>query len=339
MANSTRVCALVAIVIGITTACADSKAPVHTSLHPADWVDSSPHRSEYVIVNGVRLNYLDWGGTKPVLVVVHGEGDSPHLFDDLASSLRDDYHLIAYARRGHGHSDAPTGPYDQGTLVEDLHQLLDHLGIARASLLAWSMGALETTEFAVRYPDRVQGLIYLEAAYDWSDPTFQNSVFPVGDPAPSDLRSLDAYRIWVRRSWFGDTPWTPGLEAYLRDIVRLKPDGQVEPVPSGAIYAALQSSILASRQDYKKVRAPVLALYAESFFPVGADTPEQTRARRDWESKVMDPFRQASIARLRRELPQVIVREYPGTAHVTIGVLAQDAVTAEIRGFLQRVAH
>src|SRR5947208_7249820 len=104
---------------------------------PDVWTDTSPHRSEYVTVNGIRLNYLDWGGARPVRVLIHGLGDSPHMFDDLAQSLRDRVHIIAYERRRYGHSEAPAGPYDQETLVEDLHQLLDHLGMGRAILLGF----------------------------------------------------------------------------------------------------------------------------------------------------------------------------------------------------------
>jgi hypothetical protein len=39
------------------------------------------------------------------------------------------------ARRGHGLSDAPPGPYDAATLAEDFRQLVDHLGIQRMSVL------------------------------------------------------------------------------------------------------------------------------------------------------------------------------------------------------------
>src|SRR5262245_3884193 len=88
--------------------------------HSDSWKDPAPHQSAFVRVNGVRLNYLDWGGDGPPLVLVHGFGDSPHVFDDLAAQLRGDFRVIAYARRGHGQSDAPSGPYDIATLVEDL---------------------------------------------------------------------------------------------------------------------------------------------------------------------------------------------------------------------------
>ena len=48
------------------------------------WSDPSRHKSGFVTANGVRLNYLDWGGSGPALILIHGIFDNPHIFDDLA---------------------------------------------------------------------------------------------------------------------------------------------------------------------------------------------------------------------------------------------------------------
>jgi pimeloyl-ACP methyl ester carboxylesterase len=129
----------------------------------AGWVDASPHLSESVDIDGVRINYLDWGGIGPALVMIHGLGGNPHIFDDLAPLLRDHLHVIAYALRGHGDSDAPPkGPYDLKALVGDLGHFLDRLRIDRAHLLAWSTSADQATSFASRSPERVGKVVYLE---------------------------------------------------------------------------------------------------------------------------------------------------------------------------------
>jgi hypothetical protein len=73
--------------------------------------------AKFVNVNGVRLQYLDWGGSGAALIFIHGLGDSPHAFDDIARAFRDRFRTIAYARRGHGRSQAK-GPYDHATLTE-----------------------------------------------------------------------------------------------------------------------------------------------------------------------------------------------------------------------------
>ncbi len=304
----------------------------------SNWIDTSPHASLFAEGDGVRLNYLDWGGDGPPLVMIHGIADSPHIFDDLAPLLRDRFRVLAYARRGHGHSDAPPGPYDSEVLVGDLRNLLDKLGIERASLLGWSMGGDEITEFAGRYPDRVEKLVYLEGGYDWSDPAFFkpfSEVLTVNSPDPSVLRSLDALRTWYHAAWVGHAvPWTPALEAFLRDAVRIEQDGAVDPVPSVKVFEALLETLGTWRRDYTKVGAPALALYGTAFFPTDRGDPVLARRLRDFEQNVMAPFRKASMDRVRRELRGVTVQQIDNRTHMSIGVLTPDALAASIREFL-----
>jgi pimeloyl-ACP methyl ester carboxylesterase len=195
------------------------------------------------------------------------------------------------------------------------------------------MGGNEATAFAARYGDRIEKVVYLEAAYDWSYAPFQKG-FPTLNPQTPDLRSLDAYRVWYRRTWFGDTPWTPGLEAYLRDITTVASDGTVHPVPSGSVLDALAASNANSSRNYRDVKAPALALYAESFLPMDPSSPSSLQLSEGWESSVMASFRRTSIERASRELSNVVIQTFPKTAHMSILVLQQEPVTAAVKEFL-----
>src|SRR5215470_14113293 len=116
--------------------------------------------------DGTHINYLDWGGQRPAIVMIHGLGDDPHVFDCIARDLHNRFHVVAYARRGHGKSDAPLDrSYDLPTYVADMLSVFDGLHIEHASLIGWSMGGNEITAFAGAYPSRVDKLIYLEAGY------------------------------------------------------------------------------------------------------------------------------------------------------------------------------
>jgi pimeloyl-ACP methyl ester carboxylesterase len=304
----------------------------------AGWVDHSPHRSAFVDGDGVQLNYLDWGGNGPPLILIHGIANSPHIFDDLAPLLRADFRVLAYARRGHGHSDAPAEPYDAGVLVEDLRRLLDNLHIERASFVGWSMGGNEMTAFAGLFPDRVDKIVYLEGGYDWSDPAFFKpftEILVANSPSPSALRSIDNLRVWYHGAWIGrHVPWTPPLEAFLRDAVRIRPNGAVDPVPSIEVYAALMETLGTWKRDYSKVRAPALAIYGTSFFPADDGNSPLARKLRDFEQSVMAPFRRASIERVRSELKIARVIEIDGRSHMSIGVLGVETLAATIRDFL-----
>jgi len=305
---------------------------------PVSGADVSPHRSAFAEGDGVRLNYLDWGGDGPPLILIHGIANSPHIFDDLAPLLRDRFHVIAYARRGHGQSEAPSGPYDSNALVGDLAHLLDNLQIKRANFLGWSMGSNEVTEFAGRYPDRVEKIVYLEGGYDWSDPRFFKAftdMLAANSPKPETLRSLDALRTWYHAAWIGrDVPWTSALEAFLRDAVRIEANGRVDPVPSIEVFAALHQTLGAWRRDYTKVSAPVLAIYGSSFFPPSDADTDLARKLRDFEKDEVQPFRRASIDRVRRELRNVQILEITDRTHMSIGVISPDALAASIKEFL-----
>lgn len=297
---------------------------------------SSP-QDAFVTANGIRLHYLDWGGTGPELVLVHGLQDSPHIFDHLAASLSDDFRVIAYARRGHGKSDAPADLYDNATLVEDLRGLLDSLGIGQANLLGWSMGGNEITEFAVKYPERTRKLVYLEAGYDWSAAAFWEAFgqMPIpSEPDTASLQSLDAYRAWYRAFFPSTVTWTPGLEAHLRDITRIASDGTVQVIPNEAVSEKLIASLAATGREYSRVRAPALALYSATLLDTDASDPQRAQAIATWEQQMIAPFRRASIDRIRQELPGVIVLEIPNTTHMSIGLVSEESVMATIRRFL-----
>jgi pimeloyl-ACP methyl ester carboxylesterase len=299
--------------------------------------DESPHKSKFAKVSGVNLNYLDWGGKGPTLVMIHGIGDDPHVFDDLAGLLRDRFRIVAYARRGHGLSDS-TGPYDGATLTEDMRQLLDHLGIKKASLMGWSMGGNEITAFAGKYPERVEKLVYMDAGYDWSRPAFYGplvDMFVLNSPGAADMVSLDAYRKWYHAAWFGDIPWSNGLEAYLRDGAQPDKDGKLHVRPDAEAGEALFATVGNWPRDYTKVKAPALALYASVFFPTKRSDPALVKKLNDFEQNSVVPFRKASMEHIQRELRNVKVQTIANTCHMSIGVQDPKPLAATIREFLQ----
>ncbi len=322
-------------------ACTAKAPPPPKPAATADtWTDPSPHQSRFVRVNGVSLNVLDWGGTGDGVVLIHGMGDSPHSFDDVAPGLTGGHHVVAYARRGHGQSDRPAaGPYDNETLVEDLRQLLDSLGIKRAVLGGWSMGGNEITRFAERYPDRTAGLIYFEAGYDWSDSTevrlFGNLPVPLS-PSSADLVSFPAYRSWwVRWYWPNGTP-TASAEAEIRDISRADSAGTMSQ-PTDAVMDPIFRSLVSYHRDYAKVKAPVLALYAERFVSNQLPLPDSVRGKVDAWNGEAQAFRQASIERLRRELRgPVDIQILSGTTHPNFPMASRDTMVALIKAFLAK---
>jgi pimeloyl-ACP methyl ester carboxylesterase len=141
-----------------------------TTLATASTAQPTPNDHEpkprFATVNGVRLHYLDWGGTGEVLLFLTALGGTAGDFQSLAIKFTDRFRVLGLTRRGQGQSDKPEAGYDTSTLVEDIKAFLDAMNIKRASLIGYSLAGNEETEFAAVYPQRVVRLVYLDAAYD-----------------------------------------------------------------------------------------------------------------------------------------------------------------------------
>jgi pimeloyl-ACP methyl ester carboxylesterase len=304
----------------------------------ADWVDTSPHYDAFVITNGVRLEYLDWGGGGTTLILIHGAGDNPHIFDDLAPGLTDRYHVLAYARRGCGGSES-RGPYDTATLTEDLRGLMDALNIRKADLVGWSQGGNEATEMAGEYPDRVGRIVYLDAGYDWSDADFVAAfhAIPAGirDPPQGAMDSLASYFFFEKAVTYPPLVDLRRVEAYLRESVVVGVDGRLHSRMSEDAEDGTIEHLLADRRDYTRVHAPVLAIYAETFLNLNSSDIRERATAVAWESKYMKPFRRKSIDRVQREISGVSVAVVPG-AHDSFFLTSRGRVLAAMRAFLPR---
>lgn len=302
------------------------------------WVDTSRHTEGFVRVNGISLEYLDWGGAGQVLILIHGSGDNPHVFDDLAPAFTDRFHVIAYARRGHGRSEAKP-PYDTATLTEDLRGLMDTLNISRASLVGWSLGGNEITAMAALHPDRVAKVVYLDAGYDWADPDYNvafhalpHSLFET--PAAA-TKSVDAYLAYEKATDYTQLDDMRRIEAYLRESVLVRPDGSVQPrIPEDVMTALIASLWTNPPREYRRVRSPALAIYAETMMDLHVADAERSKQGTDWEQKYMAQFRVKSIDRIRRELANVQILLVPGS-HDSFFLTSRAQVVKAMRQFLQ----
>ena len=114
-----------------------------------------------VTVNGLRIHYLDWGGSgKQPLVLLHGIARVAHTFDHLAPHFSENYHVIAVDMRGHGDSgwDAQ-GAYLVEDYVRDIEGLTAQLGLHDIVLWGNSTGGRVAQVFAGLHPTLVSALI------------------------------------------------------------------------------------------------------------------------------------------------------------------------------------
>jgi len=114
--------------------------------------------------SGVEFAYVDEGDGEPV-VLVHGFASSKEvnwIYPGWVATLtRAGHRAIAFDNRGHGASTKLYDPalYHSELMADDIRALLDHLGIGRADVMGYSMGARNAAFLSVNHADRVRSVI------------------------------------------------------------------------------------------------------------------------------------------------------------------------------------
>ncbi len=131
--------------------------------------DQAVGKSQFITVEpGVALEVVDFGGSGRTLVLLAGLGVSAHEFDRFSAELTRSYHVYAISRRGFGESSVPASGYSANRLGDDVLAVMDALKLVRPVLAGHSLAGEELSSLATRYPERVAGVIYLDAGYAYA---------------------------------------------------------------------------------------------------------------------------------------------------------------------------
>jgi pimeloyl-ACP methyl ester carboxylesterase len=271
-------------------------------------------KSDFVHVNSLRLHYMDWGGSGEALLFLAGMGCNAHIFGDLAPRFTDKFHVLALTRRGHGESDHPDAGYDADTLVEDILQFLEALHIEKVILAGHSMAHVELSHFAVLHPDRVIKLIYLDAAYDRSSPSYKkmlesNPLLKIQPPG------LDVDYFTVQDYLQAEMRAHPALAAIQSKAmqeqsqyeVMKSPEGKIIDRMSEAIGQALANTLKNYVPEEAGIYAPVLGIFSISngSYYISDDwmSDEQKSLVRDFFENENKAWIQENIELFKRNLP------------------------------------
>lgn len=136
------------------------------------WRKASGGKVQFINVEpDVRLEVVDWGGSGPPIVFLAGLGNTAHVFDAFAMKFKSSYHVYGITRRGFGASSAPVpadGYYSADRLGDDVLTVVEKLKLDRPVLVGHSIAGQELSSIASRHPEKVAGLIYLDAAYAYA---------------------------------------------------------------------------------------------------------------------------------------------------------------------------
>lgn len=302
-----------------------------------DWKDSSPHQvSRVTVAPDVSLEVLDWGGTGTPLVFLSGLQDVAHGFDDFAPRFTDKHRVVGITRRGYGASSQPAGGYELATRIADLRAVLDTLGLEHVILVGHSIAGDELTAFAGDYPDRVAGLVYLDAAYDHSGLDTLLTGYPAPPPMTgADSASPEAVQAYNKRVFGMRIPIAQFRAIGIYDSTGHLRGNVTPPEIDGQMLAGC------GHPDYTRVKAPALIVAATvdsapQLFPMwGTFAPASQDSGRVFVA-LLNGWAAPQRERLRKQWPQAQWLELPGANHYVFDSNEKQVLDA-MREFVGRI--
>jgi non-heme chloroperoxidase len=229
---------------------------------------------------GVQLEVLDWGGSGRPLIFLAGNGDTAHSFESFAPKFTSQNHVYGITRRGFGASSKPTpanGSYSADHLGDDVLAVMRALGIERPVLVGHSLAGEELSSIGSRFPTKVSGLIYLDAAYGGA---FYDPSHPQIEIEMNDLkRRIDEIETGgvdeqkkLRELETAVARFESILHQNNQDVTTMPP-----LPPRSPIQAALNFGV----ERYTSIPVPVLAIYAcpHDWDPFFLNDPQRKAAR------------------------------------------------------------
>ena len=255
------------------TVCLISNTLLFTVLYAQQ--SSKPETAQYKVqfVNverDVKLEVLDWGGSGRPLVFLSGLGLDAREFETFAPKFSPSYHVYAISRRGFGASSAPVPTkdnYSADRLGDDVLAVLDALKITRPVLVGHSIAGEELSSVASRYPERVSGLIYLEAGYSHAlySPALGDMIIDAKD-VQHQLDLLFAATLQTPSDFASAEESVARFELDLKALnKRLSLQPPPPPRPANAPPPPpILLAIVNGTQKYTAIHVPVLAIYRNS---------------------------------------------------------------------------
>jgi non-heme chloroperoxidase len=243
--------------------------------------DSSPHKVQFVTVEpGVRLEVLDWGGHGRPLIFLTGNGDTAHAFDNFAPKFTGQNHVYGITRKGFGASSKPApanGNYSADRLGDDAFAVMQALRIERPVLVGHSLAGEELSSIGSRFPNKVSGLIYLDAVASWS---FYDPAHP---QVEIEMNGIKKRIEEIEAGGVDEQEKLRELETAIAsfETVLHQNNEDVKTMPPLPPRSPIGAALNFGAEKYTSIPVPVLAIFAcphdwSHFFPTD---PERRAAR------------------------------------------------------------
>jgi pimeloyl-ACP methyl ester carboxylesterase len=118
-----------------------------------------------VNVNGMQM-YYEVSGSGDPLVVLHGAYMNIPGMGAIIPKLAETHRVYAVELQGHGRTTDIARPITYQNLADDVAAFMDAVGLAKADVFGYSMGAIAGLQLAIRHPAKVGKLVVASGGYD-----------------------------------------------------------------------------------------------------------------------------------------------------------------------------
>ncbi|MDE1175613.1 MAG: alpha/beta hydrolase [Edaphobacter sp.] len=206
--------------------------------------------------SGITLNYVVQGNSNgPVIVLLHGAGDSWHSYQRVLPLLPETYRVYAVTLRGHGLSDHPEEGYSRNDFAADILDLLGELKLQHVTLVGHSLGSFVAQKVAEQdQAGRLSRLVLIGSGPGVSKAG--SSEHEISGPFAS-LKDPIPYTF--ARDFQASTIYHPVPAWFFEMMV-----GESQRVPAATWHGLAQTIAGGSSiDDLKKIKVPTLLLWGE----------------------------------------------------------------------------
>jgi len=235
----------------------------------------------------IDIYYEDYGSGKPV-VLIHGWPlSSSSWAKQIPALIEAGYRVIAYDRRGFGHSSKPAFGYNYDTLAEDLNKIMIKLNLRDATLVGFSMGGGEVARYLSKYgSERVSEAVFMSAIPPFLLKTSDNPEGVDGSVFDGMKKAIKADRPAFLSEFFSNFYNVDSLKGtkISDEVVRLSWNIGASASPKGTL-DCVSAWLVDFREDLKRINIPVLVMHgdADRILPLastGKRTPEFVKRSR-----------------------------------------------------------
>lgn len=138
---------------------------LHSALMVLTLVMAQAPAGQRAKVNGMQMYYEVSGKGEP-LVVLHGAYMNIPAMGAIIPALAKTHRVFALEFQGHGRTNDIDRPITYPNLADDVAAFMDAVGLKKADVFGYSMGAGAGLQLAIRHPEKVNRLVVASVAYD-----------------------------------------------------------------------------------------------------------------------------------------------------------------------------